>query len=88
MVENPKIEKNNKSHDNSGILNHVLVKEPTRPGAWELNKISEGGFATIYAVELVFWYVYSSEGNEFMNTTKEDMRNDKSLNHRPVIIKK
>ena len=83
-----KIDKNNKRFDTAGILNYIDVKEPTCPSAWQLNKINEGGFASIYGVELFFWYVYSTEGNEFMSLSKDDMRSDKNLNHRPVVIKK
>ena len=76
-------------HDNSAaILNHVYVKEPIRPSSWEINKISEGGFATIYATELLFWFVYSSEGNEYMAISKEDCRCEKSLVHRLVAVKR
>ena len=40
------------------------------------------------ATELLFWFVYSSEGNEYMAISKEDCRCEKSLVHRLVAVKR
>lgn len=65
------------------VLNHIFIHE-----ASQLNKIGAGGFANIYLTQLKFWYVYSSEGNEYMSINENDQKSLKNMLHKYVVVKK
>jgi hypothetical protein len=67
------------------VLNHIVVKEAAQV---QLTKIGEGGFAIIYVGEIRYWYVYSSDGHEFMSINHSDNQSPTNMIHKYLAIKR
>jgi hypothetical protein len=85
MVAMPVQPKSKNPYENSMVLNHIFIHEA---GGAEMSRISEGGFASILLTELKYWYVYSSEGHEFMSLNQFENKSPKNMLHKFVAVKR